>query len=108
MKNKCILLLLLFYSSQVLSEEIYVNDIFIQRYNVFEENDKDWFFAAPLLNFFHSETKEYVIRDELLFKKGFTTTDEYLYETERNLRATGLFTSVVIELDCIGFGNYNV
>jgi len=108
MKNKCILLLLLFYSSQVLSEEIYVNDIFIQRYNVFEENDKDWFFAAPLLNFFHSKTKEYVIRDELLFKKGFTTTDEYLYETERNLRATGLFTSVVIELDSIGFGNYNV
>lgn len=108
MKKNFLILILTFFVNQLFADEIYINDIFIERYDVFEKNDKDWFFAAPILNLLHTKTREYVVRDELLFKNGSPTTEEYLLETERNLRATGLFTSVIIELDSIGFGNYNV
>lgn len=107
---KAILIIILWFASFsfAISDNIIVNDIIIQRSDVFEKNDKDWFFAAPLLNFLHTKTKEYVIKDELLFRKGSSVSEEYLLETERNLRSTGLFTNVRIELDSVSTDLYNV
>lgn len=88
--------------------QIRVGDVFIERKEIFEKSDKDWFFAAPLLNSLHTNTFEYVIKDELLFNKGDIIEDDYLYETERNLRYKGLFNSVRIELDSIRDDTYNI
>lgn len=96
------------YRADLFSSDIRVGEIFIERLDVFERNDADWFFLSPLLNAFHTRTKEYIIRDELLFNENTETSFDYLLETERNLRATGLFTSVLLEVDSIGFNSYDV
>ncbi len=88
--------------------EIRVNNIILERQKVFEKQDKDWFFASPFLNFFHSTTNEYIISDELLFKRNDYVDDELLLETERNLRATELFTNVKIEIDSIENDYYDI
>lgn len=87
---------------------IYVRDIYLNRQKVFEESDKDWFFAAPILNALHVTTRKYIIEDELLFFPESETDTEYILETERNLRATGFFTSISIKLDSIGYDAYDV
>lgn len=85
-----------------------INKIFIERKEVFDSSrDGNWFFAASIANFFHSTTKEYLVEDELLFSANESFTESMLQETERNLRATGLFSYVKIELDSVGFDKYN-
>ncbi len=93
--------------SQTYPYELMIKDIQITRHKVFEKDDRDWFFLSPLLNSLHSMTKPYVITSELLFDKNSMTTIDDIEETERNLRATGLFTTVSIELDSLGFNQYN-
>jgi len=85
-----------------------INEIFIERHKVFERTDKDWFFAAPLLNFFHVTTREYVIKDELLFQRGDYLDEGIVSETERNLRAMGLFTTVEVQVDSVGVDRYDL
>ena len=87
--------------------ELMINDIKITRNNVFSEGGKDWFFLSPILNSLHFVTRPSVIKGELLFNKNAMTTIDDIDETERNLRATGLFTSVDIELDSLGYNQYN-
>jgi hypothetical protein len=74
---------------------------------VFDSARGDRFFAAPLFNSLHVRTKKYIIRDELLFEEGDWVTEDELYETERNLRATGLFTDAYILLDSISYDEYD-
>lgn len=107
MQKVIIIFLFVFTSNILYSEGIHINKIFYDRQRVFEPEDKDWFFASEFLNFFHTTTKQYVIEDELLFKSNSITDEDYLYETERNLRNIGLFTNVRIELDSIGFDRYD-
>jgi len=95
---KFIFILLLSISNYSHSEEK-IGKIFIDRKEVFEPNQSDWFFAAPLANFFHILTKEYIIKDELLFEEGDELDEELLEETERNLRNMDIFTNVRIEYD---------
>jgi len=85
-----------------------IKNIYIQRKEVFDSLQKDWFFAAKLANAFHSLTKEYIIEDELLFQEGDLVDYDLIYETERNLRSTHLFISVDIEIDTIDEDNVNV
>ena len=85
-----------------------INNIYIDRKKVFEETDKDWFFAAPFLNSLHSVTKEYLIKDELLFQIGDKINEDNFLETERNLIATGLFTNVKIEIDELNSGLFDI
>ena len=85
-----------------------VGNIFIEQKEVFEKSDDDWFFGSPLLNALHSTTAEYIISDEIMFQKGDMIDDELLSETERNLRAAGLFNTVKIELDSINTNTYDV
>ncbi len=98
------LFLILFFISVHFSyaQEYYINDVYIIQNDVFEKDDKDWFFASPLLNKLHYNTRPYIIKDELLFYPGEPVYDDYIYETERNLRKTDLFTNVRIELDSVG------
>lgn len=102
--------MILFLSSLLSAQEesVYVRDVYLNRLKVFEQDDKDWFFAAPLLNSLHKTTYKYIIEDELLFAPESETDLQYILETERNLRATGLFTYVTIKLDTIDFDAVDV
>ncbi|MFP4528543.1 MAG: hypothetical protein ACLFQX_08340 [Candidatus Kapaibacterium sp.] len=90
-----------------ISGQIYIRDIHIIRKNVFDSTRGDWFFAAPVFNALHTKTREYIVRDELLFAEGDEVTEDILYETERNLRATELFTDAYILLDSIAYDEYD-
>jgi len=84
-----------------------IRDIKIIRKEVFEKEDPDWFFASPFGNWFHSLSREYLIRDELLFEEDSYIKEDILFETERNLRKLELFTNVKIELDSISDDTYD-
>lgn len=90
------------------SREIRVGKIIFDKKEVFEKKDPDWFFAAPFLNNLHTTTNDYIIRDELLFTEGDYINEELIFETERNLRRTALFTDAYIELDSISYDMYDV
>jgi len=76
-----------------------VGKIYIDNQRVFEKDDADWFFAAPLLNALHFRTRPFIIEDELLFAPDEPIDEQKLYESERNLRRLGIFTDVKIELE---------
>ncbi len=92
------------------SLKVQVKEVYLDRREVFDSTfkDGDWFFAAPLANALHAKTKEFVVSDELLFLPREETTVSLLEETERNLRATGLFSRVRISLDSADVDTYNV
>ncbi|MGE5479353.1 MAG: BamA/TamA family outer membrane protein [Chloroflexota bacterium] len=90
------------------SQDYRIGSIFIERREVFEPADKDWFFAGNFLNKFHSTTRQYVVEDELLFAEGDALDETRLSETERNLRAIGIFTWARVELDSARDGVYDV
>lgn len=102
------IILQLIIISEILSDEIKVGNIILEKKPVFEKNEKDWFFAAPILNAIHTTTKDFIIYDEVLFREGDFIDDDYLSETERNLRKTNLFTYAYIELDSIADNTYDV
>ncbi len=85
-----------------------IGNIYIDRRDVFDSTRSDWFFAASLANSLHVITKKYVIDDELLFGPGDIIEEDLFQETERNLRSTGFFTNVRIELDSTGPDLYDV
>ncbi|MGB9770362.1 MAG: BamA/TamA family outer membrane protein [Candidatus Kapaibacteriota bacterium] len=92
--------ILIFHFIPILSQ-LRVNDVFIERLNVFDSTSTDWFFAAKLANSLHFLTREYVIKDELLFSKGDVIDESILLETEKNLRSLNLFSKVEISLDSL-------
>ena len=108
MKKILLIILSLVFFCEVVNAADIINNIFIERNQVFEKNDKDWFFAAPFLNSLHATTKEYVIKDELLFFRGDELLEDKFLETERNLRSLGLFSRVDIELEEVKDGLYDV
>lgn len=55
------------------------------------------FWGFRLLNALHAETKPAVIRRELLFALGEPLDTARLHESERNLRALGIFRDVTID-----------
>ncbi len=82
--------------------------IYLDSRDVFDRSQDDWFFGAELANSLHVLTKPYVIEDEILFKEGDIIDDDIIYETERNLRNTGLFSDVKIDLVKVDEGVYDV
>ncbi|MFA6572301.1 MAG: hypothetical protein WCT77_13825, partial [Bacteroidota bacterium] len=80
----------------------------IVRKNVFDSAQSDWFFAAPLANAIHIVTQRYIIDDELLFEEEDNLDYNLVQETERNLRNTGLFTKVKIDIDTVNEYLYNI
>jgi hypothetical protein len=76
-----------------------IGRITVDRRPVFDTAPGDRSFSArlgALANPLHIGTRERVIRDELLFKEGEPCRDEALAQSERNLRARGLFQTVAI------------
>jgi hypothetical protein len=85
-----------------------IGDIYIENGNVFDSTESNTLYLKEIMNSLHIVTKPYVIEDELLFKPEDELTEQILSETERNLRMTGLFTDVRIELDSVGFDFYDL
>ncbi|MFH1050229.1 MAG: hypothetical protein V1779_04775 [bacterium] len=86
----------------------YINNIFIEKKEVFDSTQSDWFFAAGLANSLHYSTRDYIIEDELLFFEEDTLNKEKIYETVRNLRNTNLFSDVSASLDSLDEKFYDV
>lgn len=98
-------ILLILFCGQIYSQNyVYINKIDVIRKDV---GDGDSSFLGRLLTTLHFKTLEYVIKDELIFSENSETGIDFFDETERNLRALGIFTNVQIELDSIGFNQYN-
>ncbi len=85
-----------------LQAQRHIRNIYFEKLDVFDSTQKDWFFAAKTVNSLHTQTRDYVIEDELLFHEGDTLNEDALDETERNLRRTLLFTRVSIRTEDVG------
>ena len=70
---------------------IKINHIDINPQNIYDEK-KRLNLIESTLNFFHYTTRISTIQDELLFKQGECFDQALLEETERNLRATNIFS----------------
>lgn len=78
-----------------------IGAIWLDQRDVFDSTADEWFFAAPLLNTLHTTTRPWVIVDELLFAVEDRLDTALLYESERNLRRTGLFSHVTMRVDTV-------
>lgn len=90
-----------FFFVHSLYAQVSVRKIYLKRKEVFDSSGQDWFFAGNLANSFHTLTKKYVIDDEILFEQGEELYNDDAEETERNLRSSGLFSSVTVQVDTI-------
>ncbi len=97
-------IIFLFQANDSFSSEIYVRNVYLERHNI-AENDSNS--LARFMNNFHFKTRPFVIKSELLFEEESTNDYLLIEETERNLRKLGIFTDAEIELDSIGFDQYN-
>jgi len=78
-----------------------VGAVWLDQRDVFDSTSGDWFFAARLANALHTTTRPWLVADELLFAVGDRLDTARLYETERNLRRTGLFSRVEMIVDTV-------
>jgi hypothetical protein len=72
-----------------------VRGVQLQRRDIFDPNEQSWF--AKLVNGLHIVTQPAVIRRELLIKPGKPYDSALVAESERNLRALGIFRRVQID-----------
>ncbi len=69
-----------------------IESVVIRRLSVFDEDDP----IPDFVNWFHSQTREHVIRRELLFQAGESYDPERVAETIRNLQLFRQFGVVVV------------
>ncbi|MEO8089096.1 MAG: hypothetical protein ABI703_02230 [Gemmatimonadales bacterium] len=72
-----------------------IRGVQLQRRDIFDPNERSWF--ARLANSLHVRTQPGVIRKELLFRTGQLYDSASIAESERNLRAMGIFRRVQID-----------
>lgn len=72
-----------------------IRGVQLQRRDIFDPNEQSWF--ARLANSLHVRTRPAVIRKELLFRTGEVYDSASVAESERNLRAMGIFRRVQID-----------
>jgi hypothetical protein len=72
-----------------------IRGVQLQRRDIFDPNERSWF--ARLANSLHIRTQPAVIRRELLFRPGQPYDSASIAESERNLRAMGIFRRVQID-----------
>ena len=72
-----------------------VRGVGLVRRDIFDPNERSWF--ARVANSLHIQTQPAVIRRELLFKVGQPYDSALVAESERNLRAMGIFRRVQID-----------
>ncbi len=100
------ILFILFNNINVKSQ--FINNIYIERFNVFDSTYGDSFFASDFFNKLHIVTKQYVIEDELLFAEDEELNDYDIYETERLLRSLNIFSNVAVTAVPLDNGDYDV
>ena len=81
--------------SSVVDPRMIVREVQVERRDIFDPNEKSWF--ARLANKLHFQTQTSVIRRELLFEVGQPYDSALVAESERNLRAMGIFRRVQID-----------
>ena len=74
-----------------------VSAIQIERGDIFTRAEADRSFLARIANSIHTITHHRVIRNEILLKEGEAWDPVLAAETERNLRALGVFRSVKVD-----------
>jgi hypothetical protein len=72
-----------------------IRAIQLERRDIFDPNERGW--LARLANALHFETRAPTIRRELLFRVGEPYDSARVAESERNLRALGVFRKVQID-----------
>lgn len=72
-----------------------VRGVQLDRRDIFDPQEQSWF--ARLANKLHFQTRPAVIRRELLFRPGKPYDSALVAESERNLRALGIFRRVQID-----------
>lgn len=74
-----------------------IDTIIIERQDLFSETAARENPFLALFNQLHTTTRPFVIRRELLFQRGAAYDSALLAESERNLRALGIFRSVRLD-----------
>ena len=74
-----------------------IHRVEIDRGAVFDSAEARRFWGFRFVNALHMDTKRYVIRRELLFAPGQPFDSAQVHESERNLRALGVFQDVAID-----------
>jgi hypothetical protein len=72
-----------------------IRGVQLQRRDIFDPNERSW--LARIANRLHFQTRPAVIRRELLFRVGEPYDSALVAESERNLRALGIFRRVQID-----------
>ncbi len=91
-----------------------VGEVEIIRNNIFSHSEIDstvgfLSFVRSTMNGLHTNTREYVIRNELLFSEGDEFRSDLLAETERNLRELGFLNQIrVTAVDTTSDGRVKV
>lgn len=79
-----------------------IDTIIIERQDLFSEAEAAENPFLSLFNELHATTRPFVIRRELLFGPGVRYDSALIAESERNLRALGLFRSVRLDTTRVG------
>jgi hypothetical protein len=82
-------------STQPADPALVIRRVQLQRRDIFDPNERSW--LARLANKLHFQTRAAVIRRELLFRPGEPYDSALVAESERNLRALGIFRRVKID-----------
>jgi hypothetical protein len=105
-------LFLMSFSSSLLAEEEggnpVIQNITIVRENVFSPDDNPLGITYPIVRRLHVTTREWIIRQELLFQKGDTLDEELIQETERNLRRLNYLERARVSYEVNPDGNADV
>lgn len=72
-----------------------VRSVELQRRDIFDPDEQSWY--ARVANALHIQTRPHIIRRELLFGPGESFDSARVAESERNLRALGIFRRVKID-----------
>lgn len=72
-----------------------VHEVELQRRDIFDPEERSWY--ARVANALHIQTRPHVIRRELLVRPGEPYDSALVAESERNLRALGVFRRVQID-----------
>jgi hypothetical protein len=77
------------------TDPVTIRAIRLERRDIFDPHEKGW--LARVANALHFETRAPTIRRELLFRVGEPYDSARVAESERNLRALGVFRKVAID-----------
>jgi hypothetical protein len=82
-------------SSPVVDSALVIRRVQLQRRDIFDPNERSW--VARLGNRLHYVTRAPIIRREILLRPGEPYDSALVAESERNLRALGIFRRVQID-----------